>query len=227
LPGKKKWAVLAVIFVLVSLTILFINSTSTGQLLTGSRYRVENVVADMDYNQNGIPDALDIVAGAREEVKNRTRYDASYYRGGYPPEGRGACTDVVWRGLAAAGYNLKAMVDKDINENPSSYKHSANPPDPNIDFRRVANLVVFFSRHGLELTTEVIPGNADNLVKWQPGDIVVFGRPNEHIGIISDRRRPDGVPLVIHNAGPFAVESNCLLTWPSNITHHFRFPAEN
>ncbi|MEA4883271.1 MAG: DUF1287 domain-containing protein [Clostridia bacterium] len=45
------------------------------------------------------------------------------------------------------------------------------------------------------------------------------------MGVISDRRRVDGVPLVIHNAGPWASESDILLRWPMAIARYFRFPG--
>jgi uncharacterized protein YijF (DUF1287 family) len=173
-----------------------------------------------------VPDALDFVAGARREVQRRTRYDAGYYAGGYPPEGRGACTDIVAQAFREAGYDLKKMVDEDIRRAPAAYGETGKHPDPNIDFRRVANLTVFFRRHAQELTTMVRPGDRENLTQWQPGDIVVFGPPYEHIGIISDKRRPDGVPYLIHNAAPVAAEGDFLLRWPSQITHHFRYPGK-
>jgi hypothetical protein len=77
-------------------------------------------------------------------------------------------------------------------------------------------------RHALSLTSNVLPGNVSNLVEWQPGDIVIFGNGG-HIGIISDRRRSDGVPLLIHNTGPWATEGDYLLRYPSPITGHYRF----
>ncbi|MEW6182824.1 MAG: DUF1287 domain-containing protein [Bacillota bacterium] len=184
---------------------------------------IPQVVENMDANRNSIPDALDFVKGARREVQNHTQYDAAYYSGGYPPEGRGACSDVIWRAFREAGYDLKGMVDEDIRKTPAAYGRTGVLPDPNIDFRRVTNLVVFFERHGRELTNKVIPGDKDNLIEWQPGDIVVFGPPWEHIGIISDRRRPDGVPFVLNNAAPVASEDDYLLRWPSRVTHHFRY----
>ncbi|HIE11847.1 MAG TPA: DUF1287 domain-containing protein [Desulfotomaculum sp.] len=156
------------------------------------------------------------------EVKRGTSYDAGYYAS-HPPEGRGACTDVIWRAFREAGYDLKKMVDDDIRAAPEAYGSTGSRPDPNIDFRRVSNLAVFFKRHAQELTTEVRPGDQENLANWQPGDIVLFGPPYEHIGIISDKRRSDGVPLLIHNAGPRAAEGDYLLHWPSRITHHFRY----
>jgi hypothetical protein len=160
-------------------------------------------ISSHDQNGNGTPDALDLVAGARQEVTGHTLYDASYYQGGYPPPGRGACTDLVWRAFQQAGYNLKDMVDQDIRDHPGAYGTTGQHPDPNIDFRRAGNLDIFFKRHAQSLTTQVTPGDVSNLIQWQPGDIVVFGNGG-HIGIISDQRRSDGVPLLIHNAGHWA-----------------------
>ncbi|MCR4419222.1 MAG: DUF1287 domain-containing protein [Clostridia bacterium] len=186
--------------------------------------QVEKVVLDHDQDGDGIPDLDDTVQGAREYVRTRPRYRDGYYAGGYPPPGEGVCTDVIWQSLRAAGYDLKAMVDADIRAHPDLYPRVGGKPDPNIDFRRVANLVVFFERHAASLTTEVRPGDPENLKQWQAGDIVVFGPPLAHIAVVSDRRRPDGVPYLLHNAGPCAAETDALLSWPTPITHHFRFP---
>jgi uncharacterized protein YijF (DUF1287 family) len=185
------------------------------------------LVGQLDYNGNGIVNALDIVAGARKEVRRGTIYDAAYVyeNNGYPPEGRGACTDLAWRAFRQAGFNLKTMLDQDIQEAPWAYGETGRNPDPNIDFRRVTNLAVFFQRQGATLTNEVIPGNVENLSQWQPGDVVIFAEPRGHIGIISDRRRPDGVPYVIHLTVPHAMETDILLTWYSPILYHFRYPA--
>ncbi len=187
---------------------------------------VPTVVPDQDQNHNGIPDSIDLVNGARQEVTGHTWwYDTSYYQGGYPPEGRGDDTDVIWRAFRAAGYNLKDMVDADIRTDPAAYKAFVKQPDPNIDFRMVGVLDIFFQRHATMLNKDVEPGDVSSLEQWQPGDIVVFGLPTDpdHIAIISDRRRKDGVPLVIHNAGPLATEGDYLLRWHSKIYHHFRY----
>ncbi len=98
-------------------------------------------------------------------------------------------------------------------------------PEPNIDFRRVPNQEAFFKKYADSLTTELKPWDQENLRKWQGGDIVVFGPPCDHVGVVSDKRRADGVPLLIHNAGPCTREDNSLLTWPSPLAYHFRYPA--
>lgn len=232
--GVLPLAVIIMITLLVIYLLACLTSDSTKNGFFGDIFSsqpaltVPLLVSAQDQNRNQIPDSIDIVNGARKEVVKGTVYDDSYYQG-YPPEGRGACTDVIWRALAAAGYDLKKMVDDDIKSASGEYGTTGANPDPNIDFRRVSNLRVFFARHGDELTTRIIPGDAHNLLEWQAGDIVVFGGRLEHIGIISDRRGRDGVPLMIHNSGPTANEDNYYLTnWPTPIIHHFRFiPVDN
>lgn len=230
--GKKRWYVLSAIALgLVVLYSLYGNSLASMRMpnllrhvYPGPKCEVAQLVSAQDQNHNGVPDSVDIVAGARQEVTMGTVYDGSYCQSGYPPEGQGACTDVIWRAFKTAGYDLKTMVDNDIKNASQAYGATGRDPDPNIDFRRVANLQIFFGRHARELTTEITPGDAANLINWQPGDIVVFGPPLEHIAIISDQRGWDGVPYMIHNCGPKASEDNYyLLNWPSKITHHFRF----
>ncbi len=185
---------------------------------------VPRTLSGHDQDGDGIDDLDDIVHGARAEAERHPIYRDAYYKGGYPPATEGVCTDVVWRAFKEAGYNLKDMVDRDIAANISVYPRVAGKPDPNIDFRRVANLAPFFIRHAMSLPIEIKPGDIDNLKLWQGGDIVVFDKPYPHIGIISDKRRPDGVPFLIHNGGPVASETDYLLRWPSPIKYHFRFP---
>jgi len=232
LGGKRRWLILLV--VILGLALLYSPygkmlsglriPNLTGSMQQGSKLKYPQLLSAQDQNQNGISDSMDIVNGARQEVAQGTVYDGSYFQGGYPPEGRGACSDVIWRALKNAGYDLKKMVDDDIRSNPNIYGATGRKPEPNIDFRRVSNLQIFFKSHAQELTTEIVPGDVTNLTNWQPGDIVVFGLPLEHIGIISNQRGPEGVPLMIHNCGPKASEdSYYLLNWPSKITHHFRF----
>jgi uncharacterized protein YijF (DUF1287 family) len=186
---------------------------------------VEKVTIDHDQDGDGVLDLDDIVRGARAYVNTRPRYQDGYYEGGYPPTGEGVCTDVIWQALSSAGYDLKALIDADIANNTEDYPRVGGRPEPNIDFRRVKNLTVFFAKYAEILTTEVIPGDPENLKQWQGGDIVVFGDRFSHIAIVSDRRRADGVPLILHNAGPYAKEEDRLLSWPSVITDHFRFPG--
>ncbi|MHC0036977.1 DUF1287 domain-containing protein [Pseudoneobacillus sp. C159] len=175
-----------------------------------------------DQNQNGIPDPLDIVQTARKEVEQRTKYESNYYDGGFPPEDEGVCTDVIWRGLLGADIPLKDLMDADIKKHTELYPRVDGKPDPNIDFRRVPNQHVFFQRHAETLTTELIPGNVENLKNWQPGDIVVFLDGYHHTGIVSDKRAKDGTPYLIHNNPPFAAEVK-LTSFKTPIAAHYRW----
>lgn len=186
--------------------------------------KVDRIMFGNDKNANGTDDSDDILAGAREEVKRKVKYHSAYYVGGYPPENEGVCTDVIWRALQNAGYNLKAAMDTDIKKNTKAYKGSVTKPDPNIDFRRVKNQLVYFKSYAKTLTSEVIPFDAENASQWQGGDIVVL-EDTDHIAIISDQRRRDGVPYVIHNGTDFPREEDRLLTWyrQGKIVGHFRY----
>jgi hypothetical protein len=184
---------------------------------------VEKIVIPVDKDNDGIYDLDDIVEGARLEAQRRPIYKSAYYQGGYPPETEGVCTDVIWRAFKNAGYDLKNMVDNDIKNNVRLYPRVNGKPDPNIDFRRVPNLDVFFKRYATTLTLELKPYDKENLKQWQGGDIVVFKNPG-HIGILSDKRRNDGIPYLIHNAGPYAMEADDFLWWYPKIVGHYRFP---
>ncbi|MFT9278711.1 MAG: DUF1287 domain-containing protein [Bifidobacterium sp.] len=176
--------------------------------------------SSVDYDHDGIDDYSDILQGARMDAKARLVYDASYYQGGYPPDNRGACTDVVWRAFKNAGYDLKNMVDADIAADPTSYGNAITRPDPNIDFRRTGVLDVFFSKYGQHLTTDIADHDA-----WQQGDIVIFENV-KHIGIISDLRDGQGVPLVLHNMGQHDRENDYLaFRKHMQVTGHYRFDA--
>ena len=88
--------------------------------------------------------------------------------------------------------------------------------DPNIDHRRVPNLMTYFQRKGYGQSTET---KAEN---FAGGDIVTWdlGGGITHIGIVSDRRSAKGTPLIIHNIGSGAREEDVLLQF--RITGHYR-----
>lgn len=186
---------------------------------------IEKVKIDRDKDNDGILDMDDIIEGARNEVENKTEYKSVYYDGGYPPDSEGVCTDVVWRALKNAGYNLKYEMDEDIKKHTGDYASVAGKPDPNIDFRRVKNQYVYFQKYAQTLTTDIIPNQVNNLIQWQGGDIVVL-KNCEHIAIVSDKRRRDGIPYIIHNANTIPKEEDKLFTWYNSgkLLAHFRYP---
>ncbi len=163
-----------------------------------------------------------LIQGAREEIERAPLYRSAYYKEGYPPEREGVCTDLVWRAFKYAGYNLKTLIDADIRNTPAAYPR-ARKPDSSIDFRRVPNQTAFFKRHAQSLSTRITPGDAKSLNEWRAGDIVVFTNP-DHIAILSDRRNSDGIPLLLHNQGPFATEGDDFMPWyKAGIVARFRF----
>lgn len=182
-----------------------------------SDFNIETIISNTDYDNDGIDDYTDILQGAKIEAKNKPTYKSAYYAGGYPPDNEGVCTDVIWRSLKNAGYSLKDMVDEDIKNNVSKYPRVNGKPDPNIDFRRVPNLKVYFERNQITLTTDL-----SKIEQWQPGDIVVFG--TSHIGIISDKRNKKGIPYLLHNGGQPIREEDGLELYSKYepITGHYR-----
>ena len=170
---------------------------------TAAELGITQLQSPNDADGDGLEDWMDIVLGARAYIKTDPHYKSAYYAGGYPDDGCGVCTDVIWQAFRAAGYQLKDLVDADITANREAYPF-IEVQDGNIDFRRVNTLDTFFRRHAQELTTSF-----ENPEDWQPGDIVIFG-VRDHIAICSDRRNADGIPLLIHHGNPIedAVEKD-------------------
>ena len=213
------------IFITLILIIVIIYFVLLGYLVyktnkikyTAEDFGIETIISKTDYDNDGIDDYTDILEGAKIEAQKKPTYRSVYYVGGYPPDGEGVCTDVIWRALKNAGYSLKDMVDEDIKKNVNKYPRVGGKPDPNIDFRRVPNLKVYFERNHITLTNDL-----SKIEEWQPGDIVVFG--SKHIGIISDKRNEKGIPYLLHNGGQPIREEDILERYNAYdpITGHYR-----
>ncbi|MFZ5975462.1 MAG: DUF1287 domain-containing protein [Bacillota bacterium] len=184
---------------------------------TAEDFGIQTVKSDTDFDHDGIDDYTDILLETRKDAEVMPVYKSAYYAGGYLPNMEGVCTDLVWRALANAVYNLKVLVDEDIAKHIAAYPRVEGKPDPNIDFRRVANLKIFFERNCTSLTLDI-----HDIGQWQPGDIVTFG--TNHIAVVSDKRNSGGVPYIIHNAGQPVREEDAL-SWPG-ISGHFRFAMD-
>lgn len=184
---------------------------------TAEDFGIETVTSPVDYNNNGVDDYTDILLGARLDAENKPRYDGRYWAGGYPPDDIGVCTDVVWRAFKNAGYSLKDMVDQDIKQHIEQYPRVGGKRDSNIDFRRVPNLKVFFSKYGISLTLD-----PTQIKEWQSGDIVVYEQ--RHVAIVSDKRNRNGIPYIIHNGGQPSREEDGLIR-DMEISGHYRFDA--
>ncbi|WOO87598.1 DUF1287 domain-containing protein [Mollicutes bacterium LVI A0039] len=214
---KKVIFILLIIFVM-GVYVLYVLNYIKHKSYTNEYFGIEVVESTIDYDHDGIGDYQDILDGAKQTVINRVEYKSAYYEGGYPPEDEGVCTDVIWRSLNNAGYDLKALVDADIAANIEAYPRIDGKPDPNIDFRRVPNLHVFLERNTVSLTTDI-----RQTEEWMPGDIVIFS--DNHIAIVSDVRNSKGIPFIIHNGNQYRREDDTLevLDLIKGVTGHYRF----
>jgi len=210
-----------VIFVLLAVSIRFHFYIHPLWHYTAADFGISTIYSGVDFNFNGIDDFEDILLGARQDAENHVKYNSAYYNGGYPPDDEGVCADEIWRAFKNAGYDLKAMIDKDIAANTGAYQRVDGKPDPNIDFRRVPNLKTFFQRYALSLTLDI-----SEREQWQPGDVVTLGR--SHIGVISDKRDKNGTPYLIHNNNQIGSREENVLSLYSltgRINGHYRFDA--
>ncbi len=163
-----------------------------------------------------------VVSRAREEVVRRVSYDASWfairYPNGDPDPSVGVCTDVVIRGYRAAGVDFQKLVHEDVVRNLAAYDPWVKVIDSNIDHRRGGPLMTYLNRHAKKLP------NDDNGT-YLAGDIVVIAFnacprcSPQHIGVVSDKTGPRGVPLMIHNMGPVPSEDDTLDAW-TRIGHY-------
>lgn len=208
---------LAAVFIALFLTLDHFHMVPR-KVYTAADFGIETVKSPVDFNKNGVDDYTDLLLGARKDAENRPRYDGTYVAGGYPPDDVGVCTDVIWRAFKNAGYCLKDMVDSDIKADIGSYPRVNGRRDANIDFRRVPNLKVFFTKYAQSLTID-----PTDIAAWQPGDIVVYEQ--RHVAIVSDLRNEKGVPYIIHNGGQPVREEDALVLPNIEISGHFRFDA--
>jgi len=167
----------------------------------------------------------DFLAAAASQIGRTVTYDPAYttltYPGGDVPISTGVCTDVVIRAFRRTGVDLQKEVHEDMKKAIAAYPHLWNlrSPDPNIDHRRVPNLMTYFKRRG-----KAIPVSHDAL-EYKPADIVAWrlpdGRP--HIGIVSSElseQQPDRYKI-IHNIGAGAQCEDRLFDF--EIIGHYRY----
>jgi uncharacterized protein len=170
----------------------------------------------------GPASASPLVQEARLQVGVTISYDSAYrklpYPGGDVPMSAGVCTDVLIRAFRGLGLDLQEAVHNDMKRGFDQYPRDwgLKGPDPNIDHRRVLNLMTYFKRLGWERERRT------RSAEFKAGDIAAWNLSGgaTHIGIISDRRNEAGIPLVIHNIGWGAREEDILFSF--RMIGHYR-----
>lgn len=214
----KKSVIRFLIFIIIIIVLLFfIFSVNIHKQDSDSNagINIEPYISNVDKDNDGIDDQTDILNNVKEYIKTKPKYESKYYATGYPNDEYGVCTDVVANGLKGAGYDLMQLVNQDIKKNRKRY--NIEKIDINIDFRRVKNLDIYFKNNNISLTTDL-----SKIEEWQGGDIIVM---KDHIGIISDKRNKNGVPLLIHHQNPEQInyEEDVLeLYGQDSIVGHYR-----
>lgn len=173
-----------------------------------------------DYNKNQVDDYTDILNGEKQFAKWNPQYISKYYAGGYPEvEKEGVCTDLIWYALENAGYNLKDMINQDIQDTKDKNLYNLEVEDENIDFRRVGNQDTFFYRYAKILDTDIY-----NVGEFMPGDILIFDS-GAHVAMTSDKYNKNGVPYLIQNRDETQKqkEEDRLEKTEMKVTDHYRF----
>ena len=167
--------------------------------------------------------AARLVAAGREQTTHAVRYDGSYrripYPGGDVPQDVGVCSDVVVRAYRALGIDLQRRVHEDMARDYAAYPRQwgLRAPDPNIDHRRVPNLMTLFERRSKSVPITRKPAD------YIPGDVVAWELDNHllHIGLVTDAVSAESQNyLVVHNIGAGAKIEDVLMTW--KIIGHYR-----
>ena len=186
----------------IVLWILYLYNVIPHRQFSDQSFNVAYTLSSHDQNKNGIDDFIDLWLGAEREAQRAPFYVSAYYEGGYPPSTQGVCSDLIWRAFRDAGYDFKAMIDTDIAACSNCYPRIHGQSDPNIDFRRVANIRVFVERYGEVLTCDL-----------------------SNIGILSDVRNHEGIPFLLHNGGLPKTKEDCLKREQllKGISGHYRF----
>jgi uncharacterized protein YijF (DUF1287 family) len=167
-----------------------------------------------------------LVTAARRQVGQTVRYDPAYtvldYPGGDVALDRGVCTDVIVRALRSQGLDLQQRIHEDMRSHFNAYPPlwGLSRPDRNIDHRRVPNLMRWFERQGWRRPVSTRPTDfaAGDIVAWK-----LNGSGLLHVGIVSDRQRRDGTPLILHNIARGTQEEDLL--FQHTIIGHYRPPA--
>jgi uncharacterized protein YijF (DUF1287 family) len=202
-------------FIPILLTFLFCNQNNNFQ---GSIAEVTHKAVPNSFQEKLSAAAISIID---PNIIYTPNYVSIKYPNGDVPAKTGVCTDVVIRAYRKLGIDLQKEVHEDLKANFSQYpnlkKWGLKKPDTNIDHRRVPNLEVFFTRKGQKLAV------TQKATDYKTGEIVTWMINGKlpHIGIITNKKSPDGNPMIVHNIGGGQVLEDCLFRY--EIVGHFKY----
>lgn len=208
----KRFIVVSLSTIIISILTFIIIYIIPPKKYDNDYFHIKIYISETDFDNDGIDDQTDIINNAFAYIGTKPKYKSAYYATGYPDDEYGVCTDLVGISLLNAGYDLRNLVNQDIINNKELY--DIDVVDKNIDFRRVRNLLIYFKRNSINLTTDY-----KDISSWQGGDIVIF---KDHIGIVSSNRNRLGISLVLHHANPFQVNYEEDILSSYEIVGHFR-----
>jgi uncharacterized protein len=195
-----------------------------GLTIAFAAYQTDRLPAPTETIAVSSPKIQQLLTNAQTQTQKTNSYDPAYVAIAYPngdvPIETGVCTDVVIRGFRGAGVDLQQVVHEDMLKHFSEYPQEwgLSNPDPNIDHRRVPNLMRYFDRQGKSLPI------TQKAADYQPGDVVTWdlGGGDSHTGLVSNvKSRLTGRSLIIHNIGSGARQQDVLFAWP--ILGHYRY----
>ena len=169
------------------------------------------------------PTLRKVLASADTQTRTTHLYDPAYRSIAYPngdvPKERGVCADVIVRAFRAGGIDLQKTVHEDMTSHFAAYSRlwGLRRPDPNIDHRRVANLMTYFQRQHRAVPISAKPDD------YRPGDVVAWELPGGrlHIGLVSGHLvLGTNRSLMIHNVGAGTSQEDVLFAW--KIIGHYR-----
>ena len=116
---KKRLFLIPLCLLLLAAGWLLLRSRIPQRWYTADELGIPQLQSPLDADGDGVDDWTDMVLGARAYIATHPHYKSKYYAGGYPDDGLGVCTDVIWQAFRAAGYSLKDLVDRDIADHPA------------------------------------------------------------------------------------------------------------
>lgn len=181
-------------------------------------------------------DASALVSCAEAQVARGVKRSNTYYSVDWPwgdvPAYIAGPADLIVRCVRALGLDLQQLLHIDRTANPRRYPlqlWSSRRPDRGIDHRRLPNLYAFAQTYFENLPVEA--KTAEEASLFLPGDVVFWAPGGSHgfpgmVGIVTDRRGPDGFPWVVTFA-PNEKEMSLyhrVNSWP--IAAHFRVTGD-